>query len=239
MQVQVNHTKTQFFCLFPVLCLKKKNLCTIPQKWAFERGVSLTMREKTHFWRSSGTCMYANSSQAILYCHNGHHRLIKPPLRQFCHRRGWDLCVYVCMHKNKIKKLWHHCHEQLILSTPLQGKLASTPLTNLLTRPSVTARTATMTVKPKPSKVHGSTAKKRVSAWRTLESSLTNQNQGSLSSSQKLHWCLHLHYRSLHAGSWVTRSFITNVCPSISNWKEGLSTRHGLTNIQKVKTICW
>ena len=152
---------------------------------------------------------------AFFYCHNScHHRLIKPPPNRPCRRRGWDLCVYVCMHKNKIKKLWHHCHEQLILSTPLQGKLASTPLTNLLTRPSVTARTATMTVKPKPSKVHGSTAKKRVSAWRTLESSLTNRNQGSLSSSQKLHWCLHLHYRSLHAGSWVTRSFISDCPPS-------------------------
>ena len=29
--------------------------------------------------------------------------------------------VYVCMYKNKIKKLWHHCHEQLILSTPIKG----------------------------------------------------------------------------------------------------------------------
>ena len=40
------------------------------------------------------------------------------------------------------------------------------PLTNLLTRPSIMARTATMAVKPKPSKVQGSTAKKRVPASR-------------------------------------------------------------------------
>ena len=193
MQVQVNHTKIQFFCLFPVLCLKKKNLCAIPQKWAFERGVSLTMREKTHFWRSSGTCMYAHSSRAFLYCHNCCH-LIKPPLRRPCRRRGWDLCVYVCMHKNKIKKLWHHCHEQLVSSTPSRENSFNT-----------THKSSDSSKRNSKDSNNGSKAKTIKGTWKhSKEKGTSKQGFKKGISQTEIKGVFHLHKSSINVSTYIT-----------------------------------
>ena len=121
---------------------------------------------------------------------------------------------------------------------PHQGRTASTPLTMLLTCPSVTARTATMEVKPKPSKVQGSTAKKRVPASRVSKKAFhkPKSRESFVFTKAPLMSPLTLQEPPRRQ---LGHSIFHQWLPSISNWKEGLSTRHGLTNLQKVKTISW
>ena len=239
MQVQVNHTKKQSFCLFPVLCLKKKkDLYTIPRLWAFEKGVSLTMREKLTSDVPQGHACMHTAPWAFFYCHNCcHHRLIKPPPNRPCRRRGWDLCVYVCMHKNKIKKLWHHCHEQLILSTPPREVGLN-----------ITHKSSDSSKHNSKDSNNGSKAKTIKGTWKhSKEKGFSMKDLRKFSHKPKSREsfvftkaplmspltlqelpCRQLGHLIFH--QWL---------PSISNWKEGLSTRHGLANLQKVKTICW